>query len=323
MTKNWTSPNYSRKRVRRAGESLRSKNSDEGTLRESLDVLGNWRLSHAYPMHAMLMFLRSRALKIDTEATTAQRLKRLASITSKLDRFQSMGLDRMQDIGGCRVILANQRYADSLKKSILSSRTRHVLHKQNDYVSEPKLSGYRGYHLIFKYAGTKSEYTGLFVEAQIRTRNQHAWATAVEIVGTFIGKSLKTGEGHEMWDEFFRLMGIEIAAYDGAGYPDNYNKDDSKRSLRKLIDELNVRAVLPALSATTNELEGYEKKNSKSAYYLMVLDTSSGGPQAHIRIWVFAKNYMEEAALEYAKLEQVHREDSRLDVVLVLSLIHI
>jgi hypothetical protein len=40
-------------------------------------------------------------------------------------------------------------------------------------------------------------YNDLKIEMQLRSQYQHAWATAVETVGTFIGQALKSSIGPE------------------------------------------------------------------------------------------------------------------------------
>ena len=80
----------------------------------------------------------------------------------------------------------------------------HELHTSRDYIQHPKPSGYRSIHLVYKYKNPISpEYNGLFVELQIRTRLQLAWATAVETMGTYLGHALKSSEGPERWLDFF------------------------------------------------------------------------------------------------------------------------
>ena len=52
---------------------------------------------------------------------------------------------------------------------------------ETDYVRKPKTSGYRGIHLVYRYHNDrKTIYNGLQIEPQLRTRRQHAWATAVD-----------------------------------------------------------------------------------------------------------------------------------------------
>src|SRR5690606_15240116 len=107
-----------------------------------------------------------------------QRLKRTPSIVGKLKRIEGMKLHRMQDIGGCRSVLEDVSKVRTLRDSLVNSRTRNKLHREDDYITTPKSSGYRGVHLVYKYNGQKSAYQDYFVEIQIRSKVQHAWATA-------------------------------------------------------------------------------------------------------------------------------------------------
>jgi len=61
------------------------------------------------------MTLKGRALQIDPNALIAQRLKRMPSILSKLKRFQNMELSRMQDLGGCRVVVESVKMVRHLQ----------------------------------------------------------------------------------------------------------------------------------------------------------------------------------------------------------------
>jgi hypothetical protein len=56
-----------------------------------------------------------------------------------------------------------------------------------------------------------STYNGLRIEMQLRSRLQHAWATAVETVGTFLRQALKSSQGEGAWLKFFALMGSALA----------------------------------------------------------------------------------------------------------------
>lgn len=58
----------------------------------------------------------------------------------------------------------------------------------DDYIAEPKPSGYRGVHVIVTY----DERT---VEVQLRSQAQHDWAYTVEQLGGQLGHALKMGEG--------------------------------------------------------------------------------------------------------------------------------
>lgn len=205
----WIEPEYSKKTVSRAGDKLLAEGTSEEEYLTALNIINNWRSSHAFPLTTVQTFLRSKASKIDRNALIAQRLKRVPSILGKLKRFDKMRLHRMQDIGGCRAVVSDSQKVYKLRDNFVNSRTRNELLKQNDYIKFPKESGYRGIHLIYKYCGTKKHiYSGHIIEVQIRTRIQHAWATSVEIIGIFLKESLKSSQGPKEWLRFFELVGI-------------------------------------------------------------------------------------------------------------------
>ncbi len=138
------------------------------------------------------MTLTTRAKKIDRRAIIAQRLKRLMSIQVKLLRNDNMALSQMQDIGGCRAVVRSVSQVDRLVKAYDDwSRSRPLVGaefvKKYDYIDHPKKDGYRSVHLIYKYRSAsqgQGSWNGLRIEVQIRSRQQHAWATAVETVDT-------------------------------------------------------------------------------------------------------------------------------------------
>lgn len=171
------------------------------------------------------MTLKTRARKIDSRAVVvAQRIKRLPSILAKLrrarrERSQNMDLARMHDIGGCRVIMQNINHVDRLVTAYKDSaaknpNVRNEFVRDYDYVQFPKPDGYRSVHLVYKYrspALDRQAWNGLRIEIQIRSRLQHAWATAVESVDTFTKQALKSNVGNPDWKRFFALMGSVIA----------------------------------------------------------------------------------------------------------------
>ena len=170
----WVEPLNSKKKVKRAGEKLIGASVTFEQKMHAMDVLSNWRAAHAYPMHAILIVLRRKATEIDKSAIVVQRLKRTPSIIGKLKRFDKMKLHRMQDIGGCRAVVKSSKQAERLSKSFIDSKTRHKLHKVDNYISDPKESGYRGIHLVYKYNGRKIKFKDIFVEIQLRSRIQHS-----------------------------------------------------------------------------------------------------------------------------------------------------
>ena len=46
----WVTPQYSKKKVMRAGSTLFDENASDEEFEEALVVLNNWRSSHSYPV---------------------------------------------------------------------------------------------------------------------------------------------------------------------------------------------------------------------------------------------------------------------------------
>lgn len=257
----WTTPRYSNTRRTNAGVAL----AQDRESAEDLLVIDNWRSSHAAPLQVIKMLLKGRAKSVDASAIVAQRLKRLPSIRAKLQR-ESMRLPQMQDLGGCRAIVkdmtALRRLTEKFDQAFEKNPTeRHGRIDKTDYIESPKADGYRSIHYVLSYqskAAHMQSFRGHLIEVQIRTRMQHAWATAVEIVDTFTGQSLKsalkTNIGDPTWRRFFAVCGSVFA--DGEGSPTVAGAWESSQAtiaeLKELAQQTNVVHVLQGLSAAVN-----------------------------------------------------------------------
>ncbi|MFT5708639.1 MAG: ppGpp synthetase/RelA/SpoT-type nucleotidyltransferase [Oceanospirillaceae bacterium] len=105
--------NYSKTRVEKAGRDIRH-GCDGEVRRESIEIIQNFREVHLYPLMLIKNHLTRSAKKVTKKALVVRRLKRLPTIIDKLERptldgqsTNAISLSRMQDIGGCRAILAN------------------------------------------------------------------------------------------------------------------------------------------------------------------------------------------------------------------------
>jgi hypothetical protein len=269
----WATPEYSRTQVDKAGTILTGdwKKTPRDDIHHAIEIAENWRSSHSYPLNTFQMTLRQKCKGIDAEAIVAQRLKRFISIIAKLDRFETMKLSQMQDIGGCRAVVSNIESVNALTYKYEKSRFNHTLRRKTNYILNPKGDGYRGVHLIYQYEHEKeSVYNKMFVEIQIRTQLQHAWATAVEAVGTFTDQALKSNQGSAEWRRFFALMGSALAHKEGTAII-----PDTPGDYKTLVDEirglerkLNVNRTLRAHRATLKVLGSI--KDAK--YFLLKLD---------------------------------------------------
>ncbi len=254
----WAVPEHSRKDVNAAGRCLVDPSANSADYEAALLVVNNWRSSHSYPLNTFQMNLRKRAAQHEPEATIAQRIKRLPSIRHKLD-FPGISLPSMQDIGGCRTVVSSVDVVQQLVGYYENqSRIKHELIKKSEYIDSPKASGYRGVHLIYTYYSDKrSTWNGLRIELQIRSRLQHAWATAVETVGLFTQQALKSSRGEKEWLRFFALMSSVLATKEGtASVPGT--PEDSKQliaEVRKHAARLDVVARLTAFNQALNITE--------------------------------------------------------------------
>lgn len=309
---NWVSPNNSRTRVGRAGNTLISEDASDTEIKEAINVLSNWRAAHAYPMHALLVLLRRKARIISKKSIVAQRLKRTPSIINKLRRFPAMRLNRMQDIAGCRAVVTRSKQVRKLAKALSASRTRHTLHKVDDYISYPKTSGYRGVHLVFKYNASKVEFKGQFVELQLRSRIQHAWATAVEIVDAFTEQALKTTGGEPDWIDFFRFASAEFAKQESEPVAEDVEGVDTRSKLANLEKKLSAIDQLKAFAVTANLIQK-KMPGRRTDYYLLFRDDQA----RTVNVQRFSSKEFDRATNKYLLRERQISEGRKGDVVLV------
>ena len=314
---NSVKPQYSRTQVNKAGEILIDPRADETHQTWAIDVLSNWRACHAYPINTFQATLRSRLKRIDKTALVAQRMKRSPSIIAKLKRFSGMQLARMQDIGGLRAVVWSLADVRALEKSYKSPNNsfKHILVTTKDYIQSPKPTGYRSLHLVYKYQNAASpEYNGLQLELQIRTRLQHAWATAVETMGTFLKYALKSSEGPGSWLEFFAAAGSAFAALENCPPVPGYENQDSVEiftSVTKEARRLDVYSRLAAFTVALNAIE--EKKDAASFYHLITLNAV----EKTVYIQSYGRRRLEDASRDYAVQEKRMTDGEDLQVVLV------
>jgi hypothetical protein len=307
----WTIPRYTATQVNVAGGVLVDPLAEPEATDHALTVINNWRASHSFPLNTFAVWLRLKARPYRS-SIVAQRIKRLSSIAAKLERFQWLQLSEMQDIGGCRAIVASVAQVYELVTAYQSSSIKHTLVDSDDYIRNPKRSGYRGYHLIYKYHSDRNlTYEGLKIEIQLRSRRQHAWATAVETVGAFTKQALKSSLGRPEWLRFFALMGTVIANGERSPIVPGTPADERllSKELLHLAAELEVEKRLETYGGTLRLLEG----PANAHYFLLTLDSN----KRRVRIQRFMLADLEQAQQEYATVEANIRDQPGMDAVLV------
>ncbi len=312
-TARWITPKYSRGQIDRAGDVLRDSRSSVFQIQEAYEVLNNWRSSHNFPLNSLQMLLRKNATRAEETALVVQRLKRVSSILLKLKRFPSMKMSRMQDIGGCRAVVSSVEKVKAVRESFMHGRARHILSLQKDYISNPKPSGYRGIHLIYRYkSDSNPEFNDLQIEIQIRTYPQHAWATAVETVGTFLDQALKSSEGSERWLQFFAYTGSAFAALEKSPLVPSVPVGEALT--KGITAEASKLKVVEKLSAYGTALKIIEDRHQADAhYYLLALR-----PAEHrLDIKPFRADQLDQASHEYMGIERGIETESGAQAVLV------
>lgn len=176
--------------IDRLGEQIRKEHNiiSEETIAE----LQRYRISHKSSLSQVFNVL-CKLNKNRNKNIVTYRIKRFESIIGKLYRYPSMKFSRMWDIGGCRCIVQNNDDVYRLKALIESSPELEI-RKEYDYIKTPQSEGYKSLHLFVSIKGDST-----VIELQIRNRDDHNWATLVEISDLLFDAKLKEyGENKEL-----------------------------------------------------------------------------------------------------------------------------
>ena len=306
-----TIPKFEAEQIDQAGRVLVHE-TDIDKWSQSARVINTWRASHAGPLNTFRMNLRRR---VRGRGFVVQRLKRLPTIISKLERLPWIRLSQMQDIGGCRAVLRTSDNAYDLASDFVISRIRHELVRHKNYIEYPRQSGYRSIHLVYEYNSERStHWQGLKTEIQIRSLLQHQWATAVETVGTFTRNELKSNVGNAIWLRFFALMSTVIAQREGMPGIPNTPTSRSKllTEIRECDQLLGISEQLAAFQSLTLHLQGlsFIRRDQWIGLELDLADFKVTGV-------TFEPRDLESATTWYVDREVENRGDPRFEVVLV------
>jgi len=139
-------------RVRNQLERFRKNMEASGTVQQTLEDLGK-------------LFSKENGFGL-SELT--HRVKTPASTLRKM-RNRNLALNEIDDRLGVRAVLDRERDSFLPIKELLQ-RAGFKIHKEDDYVSNPTVTGYRAYHLTLSKGG------GPKFELQVRTPSMHAAA---------------------------------------------------------------------------------------------------------------------------------------------------
>lgn len=306
---------FSKQQVNKAGQMLLVAPRLASKL-QHWEILTAFRLMHVHPMLAFRNFLDSKLQKIGgrNKALLTQRLKRNPSIMQKLKLHKNMNLSRMQDIGGIRVVVPVigdvYKLRDEIKKAGTHRSFQSTLVREYDYIAKPKSSGYKSLHMVYKHGKNLPAHQQCLIEVQIRTSIQHAWATAVEIMGIYYNQPLKQSFGSKVYLSLFSDISKGFACLETGQYnPELFREIAGQVAEEKFMDRMGqIRNLTTHL---TQELKLGNRVTSSSAY-LIVLDVE----KPLIKITEFPKSKLQDAALQYQE-QEIANANNRKQVVLV------
>lgn len=321
----WKKPKYDKNELNKAGIVLKDSIGSEEEIAKATVILNNWRAIHSYPLHIFQMTLKNISKKCDKDSLVAQRLKRASSIINKLNRKYegrnpTMQLSQMQDIAGCRAIVKDVEIAKEIYHDYyLKGNLKHKRVGKKDYITFPKKDGYRSLHIIYEYKSDKgkTDYNGLRVEVQIRSKLQHLWATAVETVDFFTRQAIKFNEGRPDWAEFFKFVSSAFAIRENCPIVEGTTSNEKElySQIKKKEKELEV---IHRMEGWTHAMKFFNeevrnKMKGKAKFFLLELDILG----EKLSVKTYTQRQEQQAIADYSNLEKRHAGRTDYDVVLV------
>lgn len=255
-------PGGSKSRVNKAGDNVRQGKASA----EDLAVIEEWRAAHRAVLNTFQAMLHNRAR--GKNITVAQRHKRKKTVFDKLMREKGMSLSRMDDVAGCRLIFDDIESLNQFRDDFHNARFQHKRRNETekyDYLARPKKTGYRGIHDVYEYdvnSNVGKRLAGLYVELQYRTRVQHSWSTANEVIGNVSENEPKFGRGDERIKRAM-VLASEILAraheHMRGPVPEIGDRDLVKQFL-KIDEEVKLLEMLRKLN--TSDFAGANNKNT-------------------------------------------------------------
>jgi putative GTP pyrophosphokinase len=305
-----------RSKIKTIGKKLRTLDSSNKLSSGDLEVLTEWRDSHSASLNYLLKLIEKGLNQSgfeNNEYSLSQRLKRIYSIKIKLDRFPNMQLSMMDDIAGARVVLKQIEDIEMLFDHLKEKNFKYTLLKVNNYISSPKPDGYRSIHLVYRTNKTPE----VQIELQLRTHLQHVWATAVEVFGTIVKTSFKTGDGEDEWREFFKLLSSKFAEKEKRPILREHEVLSKTKRDALLINNIKSLNVIEQLNAFTSTYHSdWDKNRSKGRmgkYALLILDNIKN--ETHVEF--YSEKDRLKGLQRYSELEKDHIKNENLNTVFI------
>lgn len=149
---------------------------------------------------------------IGAQSVLSLRVKRIDTIVRKLRRPGVMRLPQMDDVIGLRIVAASCDHQEMIRERICKG---FPVKRVKDYRESSTPNGYRAVHVILEQellvngSGLSRTYP---CELQIRTYNQHLWATMSES----FGEQVKEGGGTEEERAYLTELSLLIREWEGS-----------------------------------------------------------------------------------------------------------
>ncbi len=302
---------YSKSDIDKAGNVLAGRPDQKINRDQSIEILENFRSIHNHPLIVFRMSLNRKTKNLTGDVLISQRLKRAPSIVNKLKIQKNMSLSQMQDIGGLRAVVTNldelYKLRDLIRNGEKQTAFKSTFIKETDYIKAPKDSGYRSIHLIYKYDKKVPSNSQCRIEVQLRTKIHHAWATAVEVIGTYLRQPLKQSFGDNELLELFKEISKVFILIENSEFEQDLFKKTAAR-----INELKLRDKLKGFSVAT-QISSQDKKQERGKYYLISLNFQ----KKVLNVKRYSESKLDQANNEYAELEKKYLNDKNVEIVLV------
>lgn len=186
---------------------------------EDLRLLDRYRRSFTDAYEAVVRLIRD---KLGLEPTG--RVKSTTSIADKLRR-ESIRLTQIQDIAGCRLVVADIAEQETVIQSLRTLFQQAVVFDRREKPSH----GYRAVHVVVNRGGK-------LIEIQVRTSLQHIWAELSEKFSDLKGTIIKYGGGDEAIQRNLQILSVRVATAEQQGLEET--RQALYKELRSFINEV-------------------------------------------------------------------------------------
>jgi len=294
-------------KINQAGRCLAGKTSTLSDGEANI-ILKDFRYTHQHPMDLLKKTINRKLIDNHIKALVSQRLKRIPSIVKKLKNTQSTKLATIQDIGGLRIVVndINEVYLikDAIREVEKEGEFKFTCNKETDYIAETKESGYRSIHLMYRYnRNVLPEEQQCRVEIQIRTKIQHSWATAVEVLGVCLNQSLKQSLGDKKYLNIFKDISKLFASLE-----DKTVDYELVKQVKNNIENIRLLDVFQNINIVFEDVGD----NSEEQYLLLKMDFKNKKTE----VAKYSKADFNQANEDYSKME-LDNKDNGVEVVLI------